>query len=838
MVTTYRPNYLVTYVIYDELDHITKLETIHMITGRLAASYEYIYNEEGYIVKEIVKETIVSQWFEEIYDLFLDTILGHIDIDKYDRIMEEWKKFYDSHHIFCDHGDADEDGQYDNCLWSYMTATSTYDYRYDENWQLTKCTERLQNGITTEYDYQYDKDGNRSKYVKTVNGEWTECYTYEYNAANQLVSRTNERLWTDNVTHYTYDADGNLISEQTGLFEKSYEYTAENRLAVVKAQGTVLMAALYDGDGNRLFTMDYTGENNDRWDIWIPECGGNADKVDDSARDAMKELAGLVSWRERRDYTITEYVNDITRENEEVLAELNPRGKVTTAYTYGYNRESADVNGDTQYYLNDGQGNVGRISSEWGRVKETYSYDPYGNLTYGIPDTVNYYGYNGESSNLATGLQYLRARYYNPQTGSFITEDTYTGQISNPLTLNRYDYVSNNPVNYIDPSGHSGIGKFLSDAWNGVTGFIEDVGNTIGEGFNALGDAYMQGQQMIQQTQRMEEQAILDWITGKNGGNSPNKLQEALEGKKSQTKQEPEEKDKNILEQIGEGTEDALKFCGNVYVQYNQAELEHQEMMCSFYQTEYGQATAKNQLAVALNLTGFALGTGKGVVPLIFATVGSISGIIDGGSKPAGSTEEFIYNTSESMVKEMYYWETLGVIEVMAPGTLSNPANGVMLKGTSETVLDTLYAFMNNGSVGIDTIGWMLLINTISNGDLSIKQIEDILSNSKGMKYIGDILEKIKHSLKGGRKTSEQWYKSTFDTVEDSMEYHLRIHGKGRTIEEYTQSAMDFYNQNKHLGEDVILKDGSEGIKIQTGTGKNKVGGFWTKDGKLVTFWD
>ena len=184
-----------------------------MITGRLAASYEYIYNEEGYITREIVKETIVSQWFEEIYDLFLDTILGHIEIDKYDRIMEEWKKFYDSHHIFCDHGDADGDGQYDNCLWSYMTATSTYDYRYDENWQLTKCTERLQNGITTEYDYQYDKDGNRSKYVKTVNGEWTECYTYEYNAANQLVSRTNERLWTDNVTYYTYDADGNLVSE-------------------------------------------------------------------------------------------------------------------------------------------------------------------------------------------------------------------------------------------------------------------------------------------------------------------------------------------------------------------------------------------------------------------------------------------------------------------------------------------------------------------------------------------------------------------------------------------------------------------------------------------------
>ena len=151
-------------------------------------------------------------------------------------------------------------------------------------------------------------------------------------------------------------------------------------------------------------------------------------------------------------------------------------GNVTTAYTYGYNRESADVYGDTQYYLYDGQGNVGRISSEWGRVKETFNYDPYGNLTYGIPDTVNYYGYNGESSNLATGLQYLRARYYSPQTGNFITEDTYAGQTSNPLTLNRYAYTSNNPVNRIDPSGHS----WLGDLVGGASKALKKAGDAIG----------------------------------------------------------------------------------------------------------------------------------------------------------------------------------------------------------------------------------------------------------------------------------------------------------------------------------------------------------------------
>ena len=132
-----------------------------------------------------------------------------------------------------------------------------------------------------------------------------------------------------------------------------------------------------------------------------------------------QELASLVSKKAQKNYTIIGYVNDI-RENEEVLMELDVKGNVTSAYTYGYNRESATTyNGrysDTQYYLYDGLGNVSRIASEWGRIKETYAYDPYGNLTYDLPDSVNYYGYNAESTNLFTGLQYLRTRYYHMET--------------------------------------------------------------------------------------------------------------------------------------------------------------------------------------------------------------------------------------------------------------------------------------------------------------------------------------------------------------------------------------------------------------------------------------
>jgi RHS repeat-associated protein len=56
------------------------------------------------------------------------------------------------------------------------------------------------------------------------------------------------------------------------------------------------------------------------------------------------------------------------------------------------------------------------------------------------------YGYNGEAHDMDSGLQFLRARYYDPSMGRFISRDSYLGSIMQPLSLNRYDYTQNNPV--------------------------------------------------------------------------------------------------------------------------------------------------------------------------------------------------------------------------------------------------------------------------------------------------------------------------------------------------------------------------------------------------------
>ena len=96
-----------------------------------------------------------------------------------------------------------------------------------------------------------------------------EWHRYEYNESNQLIS---EKLYNGKKTTslaYTYDADGNRISETgrigTDKVNKTYEYTVENRLAAVHDGDELLLAAAYDGDGNRVFLLNYNLHTDDDW---------------------------------------------------------------------------------------------------------------------------------------------------------------------------------------------------------------------------------------------------------------------------------------------------------------------------------------------------------------------------------------------------------------------------------------------------------------------------------------------------------------------------------------------------------------------------------------------
>ena len=421
--------------------------------GKVISTYEYKYNDQGYVVGETATE-----------------------LEAGTRKTPSWEDWYNW-------GDTQNETDKADCEHQEKEIQTTRTYEYDDNWELTRCTEKAEGGKKTVHNYTYDKIGNRTSYEKIEDGVSKAKYNYKYNDSNQLIKRTNAKIWGDPGTTYSYDKDGNLIQEcdKTNSADPvTYEYTAENRLAVVKQGGTVLMAAMYDGDNNRVFELDNTYKWEDCYgdEVLIPE-----NQRTEDGNSPKEQLASLVKGGSNaKGYTLTEYINDINRENTEVLAEYGADEKVRQAYTYGESgigeRVSVDKSEESSYYLYDGRNSVTGILTETANLTNSYQYDSYGNLTSGTADGVNYYGYNGESTNVKTGLQYLRARYYNAENGTFTTEDSDLGTTENPLTRNRYDYTTNNPLNYSDPTGHSLWSRIKSTAKKAAKA-VKSVGKKI-----------------------------------------------------------------------------------------------------------------------------------------------------------------------------------------------------------------------------------------------------------------------------------------------------------------------------------------------------------------------
>ena len=448
-----RSNGTKTEVSYDAEDHITKIVNTCGSCGKVISTYEYKYNDQGYVVGETATE-----------------------LEAGTRKTPSWEDWYNW-------GDTQNETDKADCEHQEKETQTTRTYEYDDNWELTRCTEKAEGGKKTVHNYTYDKIGNRTSYEKIEDGVSKAKYNYKYNDSNQLIKRTNAKIWGDPGTTYSYDKDGNLIQEcdKTNSADPvTYEYTAENRLAVVKQGGTVLMAAMYDGDNNRVFELDNTYKWEDCYgdEVLIP-----ANQRTEDGNSPKEQLASLVKGGSNaKGYTLTEYINDINRENTEVLAEYGADEKVRQAYTYGESgigeRVSVDKSEESSYYLYDGRNSVTGILTETANLTNSYQYDSYGNLTSGTADGVNYYGYNGESTNVKTGLQYLRARYYNAENGTFTTEDSDLGTTENPLTRNRYDYTTNNPLNYSDPTGHSLWSRIKSTAKKAAKA-VKSVGKKI-----------------------------------------------------------------------------------------------------------------------------------------------------------------------------------------------------------------------------------------------------------------------------------------------------------------------------------------------------------------------
>jgi RHS repeat-associated protein len=120
-------------------------------------------------------------------------------------------------------------------------------------------------------------------------------------------------------------------------------------------------------------------------------------------------------------------------------------------YLYGLDI-IAQQHAERLYYMHDGLWSVRQLVDSEGDIETTYAYDPFGVPLVG-GDVYNPYQYTGEAWDAEVELLYLRARYYQPEVGRFITKDPWQGDTWEPGALNRYAYVRNSPVNSSDPTG-------------------------------------------------------------------------------------------------------------------------------------------------------------------------------------------------------------------------------------------------------------------------------------------------------------------------------------------------------------------------------------------------
>jgi RHS repeat-associated protein len=140
--------------------------------------------------------------------------------------------------------------------------------------------------------------------------------------------------------------------------------------------------------------------------------------------------------------------------------------------------EQVAGDGTVLYYLQDQLGSTRGLTDSSGTLVGTFSYDAYGNVTSSTGTATTPFGYAGQYTDSESGLQYLRARYYDPQTAQFLSVDPLVG-----LTQQPYGYAGLDPMNEVDPTGEWGVGDIASGvtraagvvvgaaraAWNSVT---------------------------------------------------------------------------------------------------------------------------------------------------------------------------------------------------------------------------------------------------------------------------------------------------------------------------------------------------------------------------------
>lgn len=293
-------------------------------------------------------------------------------------------------------------------------------FNYDGASQLSSIVYTHAGTVLGDIIYEYDDSGNRMGVTGSL------ARTSLPDGMSQTLDEANQ-LITQDTTSLSYDANGNLISDGV----RTYTWDARDQLVSISGPGLTANFR-YDAFGRRI----------------------------------SKTVNG----------TNTEFLYDDLNVVQELSGGI-PIANLLTGLGIDNYFVRIDANG-THSLLVDGRGSTIALVDDSGTITTEYSYTPYGATTASGVDSENPFQYTGREND-ATGLYYYRSRYYSPDLRRFISEDPLEFTSS---TLNRYSYVENNPINYIDPLGLFADTGTAFDCLNIVIDFRDEAEKMEGQG--------------------------------------------------------------------------------------------------------------------------------------------------------------------------------------------------------------------------------------------------------------------------------------------------------------------------------------------------------------------
>lgn len=329
------------------------------------------------------------------------------------------------------------------------------EYQYNKNNLLTNLKNIKGNETLSEYSYAYNQ--NNQIISKDDNKGHT---TYMYDSLNRL---TNVKEPLKDIS-YTYDGSGNreteTVIESGNTTISTYNYSSTNRLeSVISKQGNKTVESRkyeYYNNGNvkNEVVENESGEEVKNYNYYYD--GNNnlistEDKEGNLVESNRYDGEGLrIQRKTQNDNTkfMYEGVNPILEldgENLSVKAKNEYIGDTILSRTIG---------NDKYNFIYNGHGDVVNLADKVGSIKNTYYYDSFGEIEENTESVENPYKYSKYYYGEENDKYYLNSRMYDASTSRFMQQDTYTGEVSDPLSLNLYTYCCNEPLMYNDPSGH------------------------------------------------------------------------------------------------------------------------------------------------------------------------------------------------------------------------------------------------------------------------------------------------------------------------------------------------------------------------------------------------